>query len=410
MMLTGLNGTLRSVNRLADETSPYLRQHRDNPVDWYPWGDEAFAAARERNVPILLSVGYSAYHWCHVMAHECFEDDDVAARMNELFVNVKVDREERPDVDQLYMDAVQALTGRGGWPMTVFLTPDAKPFYGGTYFPRDSFLKLLDAVDEAYRDKPAELEQNTNALMKAIEKTADLSPADGLPTVEQMNNSVQTLARAFDQEWGGFGKAPKFPSTFHIELILRAYMTSGSEAAKTVVTTSLDAMAAGGIYDHVGGGFARYSTDREWLVPHFEKMLSDQALLVQTYLHALVVLRQPQWRSVVQDTIEYVLNTLGHEEGGFFSAEDADSPDADGAGVEGLFATWTPDEVRAALAKARPDIIDATLEYWDITDDGNFETPVGSRSIPNRVHHRDDLVRSDEITYARSRMAAARGE
>ncbi len=197
-----------------------------------------------------------------------------------------------------------------------------------------------------------------------------------------MNNSVQTLARAFDQEWGGFGKEPKFPSTFHIELILRAYMTSGSEAAKTVITTTLDAMAAGGIYDHIGGGFARYSTDREWLVPHFEKMLSDQALLVQTYLHALVVLREPQWRLVVQDTIEYVLNTLTHEEGGFFSAEDADSPDADGNGVEGLFYTWTPDEVRAALARARPDIVDTTLEYWDITDDGNFETPVGSTEHP----------------------------
>ena len=410
MMLTCLDGTLRSVNRLAEETSPYLRQHSENPVDWYPWGDEAFAAARRRNVPILLSVGYSACHWCHVMAHECFEDTNVAARMNELFVNVKVDREERPDVDQLYMDAVQALTGKGGWPMTVFLTPDAKPFYGGTYFPRDSFIQLLEAVDEAYRDKPAELEQNTDALMKAIEKTANLSPADGLPTVEQINHSVQTLARAFDQEWGGFGTAPKFPSTFHIELILRAYMTSGSEAAKTVVTTTLDAMAAGGIYDHVGGGFARYSTDREWLVPHFEKMLSDQALLVQTYLHALVVLREPQWRFVVQDTIEYVLNTLTHEEGGFFSAEDADSPNVDGTGVEGLFATWTPNEVRSTLANARPDIIDAVLEYWDITDDGNFETQDGPRSIPNRVHHRDDLIRSDEITYARSRMAEARLE
>ena len=408
MMLTGRNGTLRSVNRLADETSPYLRQHRDNPVDWYPWGDEAFAAARERDVPVLLSVGYSACHWCHVMAHECFEDAEVAARMNELFVNVKVDREERPDVDQLYMDAVQALTGRGGWPMTVFLTPDAKPFYGGTYYPRDSFLELLGAVDDAYRSKPAELEQNTNALMKAIERTAHLTPADGLPTLEQMNHSVQTLARAFDQEWGGFGKEPKFPSTFHVELILRAYMTSGSEAAKTVITTTLDAMAAGGIHDHIGGGFARYSTDREWLVPHFEKMLSDQALLVQTYLHALVVLREPQWRSVVQDTIEYVLNTLTHEEGGFFSAEDADSPDADGNGVEGLFYTWTPDEVSAALDRARPDIVDTALEYWDITEEGNFDTPVGRRSIPNRVHHRDDLVRPDEISYARLRMAEAR--
>jgi len=398
------------VNRLADETSPYLRQHRDNPVDWYPWGDEAFAAARERNVPVLLSIGYSACHWCHVMAHECFEDPDVAAEMNTRFVNVKVDREERPDVDQLYMDAVQAMTGRGGWPMTVFLNPGGEPFFGGTYYPKDAFLKLLDAVDDAWTNKPDDLAQNVTSLMTAIRKTADLKPASELPSVEEMNTSVQTLARAFDQEWGGFGKAPKFPSTFHIELILRAYMTTGSEAAKTVISTTLDAMAAGGIYDHIGGGFARYSTDREWLVPHFEKMLSDQALLVQTYLHALIVIREPQWRLVVQDTIEYVLNNLTHEEGGFFSAEDADSPDEDGNGVEGLFYTWTPDEVRAALAKARPDIVDHALEYWDITDDGNFDTDAGRRSIPNRIKHRDDLVRPSEMTYARMRLAEARAE
>ena len=396
------------MNRLAEETSPYLRQHRDNPVDWYPWGDEAFAAARERKVPVLLSIGYSACHWCHVMAHECFEDADVAHKMNELFVNIKVDREERPDVDQLYMDAVQALTGRGGWPMTVFLTPDAEPFFGGTYYPRDSFLQLLDAVDDAYRNKPAELKQNVTSLVDAINTTADLEPASEMPSVEQLNAAVQTLARAFDTDWGGFGKEPKFPSTFHIELILRAYMTSGSDAAKQVITTTLDAMAAGGIYDHIGGGFARYSTDREWLVPHFEKMLYDQALLTQTYLHALVVLRRPQWRAIVQDTIEYVLNTLTHEEGGFYSAEDADSADDDGNGIEGLFYTWTPDEVRAALPRVKPEIIEQALEWWDITDDGNFETPLGMRSIPNRVNHRDELVRPDEITFARMRLAEAR--
>jgi uncharacterized protein len=309
------------VNRLADETSPYLRQHRDNPVDWYPWGDEAFAAARQRNVPILLSVGYSACHWCHVMAHDSFEDADVAAKMNELFVNIKVDREERPDVDQLYMDAVQAMTGKGGWPMTVFLTPGAKPFYGGTYFPKDAFLTLLDAVDDGYRNKPDEIAKNVDALVTAIGATARLRPASDIPTVEQMNATVQTLARAFDSEWGGFGREPKFPSTFNIEMMMRAYMTSGSDAAKTIITTTLDGMASGGIYDHLGGGFARYSVDRQWLVPHFEKMLYDQALLTSTYLHALVVLRQPQWRQVVQETVEYVLTSLTHEEGGFFSGQ-----------------------------------------------------------------------------------------
>ncbi len=398
--------TLDPVNRLADETSPYLRQHRDNPVDWYPWGDEAFAAATERNVPILLSIGYSACHWCHVMAHECFEDDEVATTMNELFVNVKVDREERPDVDQVYMDAVQAQTGRGGWPMTVFLTPDAKPFYGGTYFPKDPFLQLMRSVDDVFRNKPEDVATNTAALVTAIDATAKLEPGNDLPTVEQLNTTVQTLGRAFDPDWGGFGKEPKFPSTFNIELMLRAYMTSGSETAKEIITTTLDAMASGGLYDHIGGGFARYSTDREWLVPHFEKMLYDQALLTSTYLHAVIVLREPQWRQVVQETIEYVLNTLTHEEGGFFSAEDADSPDADGHGVEGLFHTWTPDEVRAAMPKVRPDIVDQTLDWWGITDDGNFE----GRSIPNRLNDRGALVRPDEINFTRARMNQARAD
>ena len=267
------------MNRLADETSPYLRQHRDNPVDWYAWGAEAFAAAQERNVPILLSVGYSACHWCHVMAHECFEDAEVAAKMNELFVNVKVDREERPDVDAVYMDAVQAMTGRGGWPMTVFMTPDREPFYGGTYFPKEAFMKLMDAIDDVYRNKPDDVRQNVDALVAAIDTTANLRPADDVPGIEQLNEALKALAVAFDQEWGGFGKAPKFPSTFHLELMLRAYMTNAGEGPKTIVATTLDAMCSGGMYDHIGGGFARYSTDQEWLVPHFEKMLYDQALL-----------------------------------------------------------------------------------------------------------------------------------
>ncbi|BAN02279.1 thioredoxin domain-containing protein [Ilumatobacter coccineus] len=397
------------MNRLGQETSPYLRQHRDNPVHWFAWGDDAFAEAKARNVPILLSVGYSACHWCHVMAHECFEDAEVAERMNELFVNVKLDREERPDVDAIYMDAVQAMTGRGGWPMTVFLTPDGKPFYGGTYFPKDAFLKLLTAIDDVWVNKHDDVTKNTKQLIEAIDKTSKIEPADDFPTVEQLNKTVQLLGRAHDPEWGGFGQAPKFPSTFNTELILRAYMSSGAEAAKDVVVTTLDAMASGGIYDHIGGGFARYSTDREWHVPHFEKMLYDQALITKTFLHALVVLRLPQWRQVVQETIEYVLNTLTHADGGFYSAEDADSPDADGNGVEGLFYTWTPDEVRGALHDVKPEFVEEALVWWDITDDGNWpDGPGVRRSIPTRRHARGQLERSDAQNFIRQRLFQAR--
>ena len=399
-------GTVDGVNRLADETSPYLRQHRDNPVDWYPWGAEAFAAARERNVPILLSVGYSACHWCHVMAHECFEDPDVAARMNELFVNVKVDREERPDVDAVYMDAVQAMTGRGGWPMTVFMTPDREPFYGGTYYPKDAFLKLLDAIDDVYRNKPADVRQNVDALVKAIDTTAQLRPAGIAPGVEQINEGLKALAVAFDREWGGFGTAPKFPSTFHLDLVLRAYMTTAGEGPKNIIATTLDAMCSGGMYDHIGGGFARYSTDREWLVPHFEKMLYDQALLLGVYLRGLIVIGRPQYRLVVEETIDYVLGTLRHPEGGFFSAEDADSLDLDGNSVEGWFYSWTPSEVRTALSDLDPAVVDTLIDWYGITDDGNFE----GRSIPHRLSARGQLVRPAELDDARRRLAAARSQ
>ena len=392
------------MNRLADETSPYLRQHRDNPVDWYPWGAEAFAAAEQRNVPILLSVGYSACHWCHVMAHECFEDVEVAARMNELFVNVKVDREERPDVDAVYMDAVQALTGRGGWPMTVFMTPDREPFYGGTYFPKPQFLALLTAVDDAYRNKPDELRQNISALAKAIDTTAEIEPADELPDVTHLNKAVQGLGRAFDPEWGGFGQAPKFPSTFHLELMLRAYMTTAAEAPRDIVATTLDAMASGGMYDHIGGGFARYSVDREWLVPHFEKMLYDQALLVRTYLHGLIVIGRTPWRQVLGETITYVLATLRHPDGGFYSAEDADSPDADGHGVEGLFHTWTPDEARCGDGRLPDDVGRRRSTGSASPTTGTFE----GRSIPNRLHARGELERPPHIEAARQALFAAR--
>ncbi len=395
------------MNRLAEETSPYLRQHRDNPVDWQPWGPDAFAEARRRDVPIHLSVGYSACHWCHVMAHECFEDDEVAAAMNADFVNIKVDREERPDVDAVYMDAVQAMTGRGGWPMTVFLTPDGDPFYGGTYFPRPNFLQLLAAIGEAWRTRRADLAKNTDALREAVSRTSRLRPSVQLPGEAHVSAAVQALGEQFDAEWGGFGQAPKFPSTMSLDLVLASWLRSGDDDARTVVTTSLDAMAAGGMYDHIGGGFARYSVDRQWLVPHFEKMLYDQSLLVAVYAHAAVAFGAPRYRQVVAETIDYVLRDLRQPGGGFSSAEDADSPGPDGHNHEGWFHTWTPDEVRAVLGADADADADEALAYFGITDGGNFE----GRSIPNRLHARREQgawVRPPAIDDARQRLLVAR--
>ncbi len=388
------------MNRLANETSPYLRQHQDNPVDWYPWGSEAFEAARERDVPVLLSVGYSACHWCHVMAHECFEDADVAEVMNRQFVNIKVDREERPDVDSLYMDAVQALTGRGGWPMTVMMNADGEPFFGGTYFPKPAFLKLMAALDDVWSSRRDDLTKNSAGLIEAIGASAAVTPVAAVPSLEQVNEALQKVAGAFDTEWGGFGQAPKFPSTFHIDLIMRAFMTSGSDVARQIVETTLDAMVSGGLYDHIGGGFARYSTDREWLVPHFEKMLYDQALLVRMYRQGFSILGNDRWRLVVEETIEYVLRDLRHPDGGFYSAEDADSLDSSGSSTEGAFYTWTLDEVRAAVGEGA----DAVAEWFGVSDDGNFE----GRSIPNRLHARGRLRRPPAVERARQQMFVAR--
>ena len=389
-----------TTNRLGRETSPYLRQHAENPVDWYAWGPEAFAAASERNVPILLSVGYSACHWCHVMAHECFEDDEVAAEMNRRFVNIKVDREERPDVDSIYMDAVQAMSGRGGWPMTVFLTPEGHPFYGGTYFPKPNFLNLMAAIDDVWLNRPDDVRQNVEALGNAISRTAMIAPATDLPGNAELNQSLIQLAGTFDSDWGGFGGAPKFPSTMSLDLVLRAYVRVPQDDARTIVTTSLDAMASGGMYDHIGGGFARYSVDEKWLVPHFEKMLYDQALLIRVYLHAYLVFAEERWKQVVEETIEYVLRELRHPSGGFFSAEDADSPDEHGHGHEGLFHTWTIGEVRDVLGADA----DTALEWYEFTDGGNFE----GRTIPTRLQHRGELVRPPAVESTRQRLFAAR--
>ena len=332
------------MNRLAQETSPYLLQHADNPVDWYPWSDEAFSKARAEDKPVLLSVGYAACHWCHVMEHESFEDEDTAALMNERFVSVKVDREERPDVDSLYMDAVVALTGQGGWPMTVFLTPEGEPFLGGTYYPPEprhglpSFQQVLTAVSDAYRERRGDVSRQASAIVDAVRQSAELRPSTDPLTESMLGEAARALERQFDREWGGWGGAPKFPPASTLEFLLRMHLR-GDEEALPMVTQTLDAMAAGGMYDLVGGGFHRYSVDREWLVPHFEKMLYDNALLAAVYLHGWVVTGDERYRRVTEETLDYMLRELLLPEGGFASAQDADTD-----GVEGLTFTWTPDE------------------------------------------------------------------
>ena len=419
------------MNRLSDETSPYLRQHMDNPVDWYPWGSEAFAAAVRRDCPVLLSVGYSSCHWCHVMAHESFEDADTAEMMNRLFVNVKVDREERPDVDAIYMESVQAMTGRGGWPMTVFLTPDGRPFFGGTYYPDrsrhgvPSFSEVMAAVDEAWSDRRASLEDQAAQLTDIIKRSAQaidsLPVDDSMPagdehrrggTADQdriggtiwdrglLEKAGHGIVAAFDPEWGGFGSAPKFPTAMALDAALRIHRSVGWESLSQVVCTSLDAIASGGIHDHIGGGFARYSVDRRWLVPHFEKMLYDNALLARVYLHAWQVTGEPVYRQVLDETIGYVLRDLRLDRGGFCSAEDADSE-----GREGLFYVWTEQELRAVVGSAvGAAAAEEAVQWWGVTTEGNFE---GANILHRPV--RGDLIRSETLNQARSALLAHRG-
>jgi uncharacterized protein YyaL (SSP411 family) len=332
------------VNRLAESSSPYLLQHADNPVDWYPWGDEAFARARDEDRPLLVSVGYSSCHWCHVMEHESFSSPGVAAVMNDLFVNVKVDREERPDVDALTMEACVTMTGQGGWPTTVFMTPAGRPFYAGTYFPPEprhgmpAFPQVLHAVSEAWRDRRHDLEEQAERLVAALGGAARLEAGDEELSASLLDAAERGLARVYEPAFGGFGTAPKFPPSSAIELLLRR----GSPEALAMVRGTLDGMAAGGMYDVVGGGFHRYSVDARWLVPHFEKMLYDNALLVSAYLHAWVVTGLERYREVVEETVEYLLRELLLADGGFASAQDADTD-----GIEGLTYTWERDEWRA---------------------------------------------------------------
>jgi uncharacterized protein YyaL (SSP411 family) len=332
------------MNRLAESSSPYLLQHAANPVDWYPWGEAAFARARDVNRPLLVSVGYSSCHWCHVMEHESFSDTATAALQNELFVNVKVDREERPDVDALTMEACVTLTGQGGWPTTVFLTPDGRPFYAGTYFPPEprhglpAFRQLLQAVAQAWRERRDDLEAQAERLVGALGGAARLEAGDEELSPRLLEAADRGLARDYEPAFGGFGVAPKFPPASAIELLLRR----GGPEALGMVRRTLDGMAAGGLYDVVGGGFHRYSVDARWLVPHFEKMLYDNALLVSAYLHAWVVTREERYRTIVEETVEYLLREMRVEGGGFASAQDADTD-----GVEGLTYTWTPEEWQA---------------------------------------------------------------
>src|SRR5690242_5278298 len=326
------------MNRLAQETSPYLLQHAENPVDWQPWGEEALSQARAEGKPLLVSIGYSACHWCHVMEHESFADEATAAVMNELFVNVKVDREERPDVDAVYMDAVVALTGQGGWPLTVFLTADGEPFYGGTYFPPEprhglpSFRQVLRAVAAAYREQPESVAAQAEALVGALRRSAEAEPSPEPLTESLLAEAERGLLAQLDPQWGGFGRAPKFPPASVLEFLLR-------RGALEPVRLTLDGMAAGGMYDLVGGGFHRYSVDSRWLVPHFEKMLYDNALLVPPYLHAWLLTGEQRYRAVAEQTLGYMLRELRLPSGGFASAQDADTD-----GVEGLTYTWTAEE------------------------------------------------------------------
>ena len=329
------------MNRLADETSPYLLQHADNPVDWYPWGEEALARARAEDKPILLSIGYAACHWCHVMEHESFEDPSTAAAMNERFVNVKVDREERPDLDAVYMEAVVTLSGHGGWPMTVFITPEGVPFFGGTYYPPEprhglpSFRQVLEAIAEAWSERRGDVTRAASQLVESVQRSAAVSPSNEPLSDALTPTAVRGLGSTFDPAFGGWGRAPKFPNAPALEFLLRR----DEEAARAMVVKTLDAMAAGGMYDLLGGGFHRYSVDERWLVPHFEKMLYDNALLVPAYLHAWLVTGDERYREVVHATVEYMLRELLLPEGGFASAQDADTN-----GVEGLTFTWTADE------------------------------------------------------------------
>jgi uncharacterized protein len=416
----------KHTNRLINETSPYLLQHAHNPVDWYPWGEEALEKAKREDKPVLLSVGYSACHWCHVMERESFENEDTAAIMSQHFVSIKVDREERPDIDNIYMQAVQALTGQGGWPMTVFLMPDGRPFYGGTYFPpRDrrygqqlmpGFPRILLSMADAYQNRRQDVEEQATQIADYLKQRSGTplrgklgSPSGKIP-LELLNKASEALAAEFDSVHGGFGGAPKFPNTMSLELLLRIHQhrlageidvqALGSELK--IVEASLQHMANGGIYDQLGGGFHRYSVDAAWLVPHFEKMLYDNALLSRVYLHTYLVTGNPFYRRIVEETLDYIVREMTSPQGGFYSTQDADSE-----GEEGKFFLWTPGEIEAALL---PEDAPLFMQYYDVTSEGNFEgknilhVEQDAEKVADDAHTslevlQDSLKRSREILF-----------
>lgn len=363
--------THKFTNKLLNETSPYLLQHAHNPVNWYPWGVEALEISRQQDKPILLSVGYSACHWCHVMELESFENEEIAALMNTHFVCIKVDREERPDIDATYMNAVQMMTGHGGWPMTVFLTPELKPFYGGTYYPptdrqgMPGFPKVLIAIAEAYRTKKTEINISAEEIIKELQNINRFYPSNELLTPEILSQAFASLLSSFDKTHGGFGRAPKFPSTMTLMFLLRYHRRTGSPEALQMVEITLQKMANGGIYDHLGGGFARYSVDNYWLVPHFEKMLYDNALLARIFLQTYQTTQNPFYKRIAEEILEYIIRDMTDSSGGFYSAEDADSE-----GEEGKFYVWTKEEVLEILGSESGEIF---CEFFDITPAGNFE-------------------------------------
>jgi uncharacterized protein len=391
------------TNRLIDETSPYLLQHAHNPVEWFPWGDEAFAKARAEDKPILVSIGYSACHWCHVMERESFEDEATAETMNERFVNIKVDLEERPDVDRIYMDFVQLTTGHGGYPLNVFLTPDKLPFFGGTYFPPEkrfnmpSFQQVLLAISEAWQTRRDELLHSANEILGEMQRIGLAEFGAGGLSLDQLDAAFLSFTRSFDATNGGFGGAPKFPPAMSLEFLLRYYHRTRDENALEIVTKTCAKMARGGIYDQIGGGFHRYATDAIWLVPHFEKMLYDNAQLARIYLHVYQITNDEFYRRIAVETLEYAKREMLDEAGGFYSAQDADSE-----GVEGKFFVWTPQEIEEILGANEAQIFNF---YYDVSEEGNFE----QRNILNVRYTVPETARALKITEEKLTEVLTRG-
>ncbi len=377
------------TNRLIHETSPYLLQHAHNPVDWYPWGEEALSRAKKEDKPILLSIGYSSCHWCHVMEEESFENEAIAKIMNERFINIKVDREERPDLDELYMNAVQVMTGSGGWPMTVFLTPDLIPFHAGTYFPPEDrggmpgFPKILVVVSDYYRSHRDEVDRMVAQVKNALNQIVSIIPSQEAMDAKVLSTAFETFESQFDLTYGGFGKAPKFPSSMALSFLLRYWKRSNIKKSLEMVDVTLEKMANGGIYDHLGGGFHRYSVDERWLIPHFEKMLYDNALLSRTYFEAYQATRKERYRRVAEEILNYVLREMKSPEGGFYSTQDADSE-----GEEGKFYVWTKDQIKEVLGKEKGTPFCA---YYGVTPQGNFEGGLSVLNIASTVEKISEL-------------------